>query len=313
MIVDGHSDVLYGMNQKRLRGDADGIGSYLDWFLHGRVEGCIAVLWSNPDLDVPAGKQIAQQLQTLQQVMHTNGDTWMQLRNRTDLTQVQRRGCRFFLLGAEGLDGYPQRIESIDWLYEQGVRHVGLTWNGGNQFAGGVYTDDGLTELGRHAVRQIQHKHMLLDVSHLNDRSLREVLSVADGPLIASHSNCRALCAVPRNLTDWQIKAIASMGGVIGVNSHPSFVHACREKQDLQHLTDHVVRMAELVGTDHVGFGFDLNYWEEGDQAEELKALKGYDQLGQLLDLLQQRGFDENERNAICRDNFLRVMGQVLA
>ncbi len=314
MIFDGHSDILYGMNQKWQQGETDVFRRcYENWFRQGQVEGSIAVLWSNPDMAVPAAVQVAQQLQTLKQELETCGRIITLLRYEDDLIQAQQQGSIYFLLGVEGLDGYPQEAESIDWLYEQGVRHVGLTWNGANDFAGGVHTGGGLTDLGRHAVRRIQKKRMLLDVSHLNDRSLRELLYVADGPVIASHSNCRKLCDVPRNLTDEQIKAIAATGGMIGVNSHPSFVHICQDKQDLQRLADHVIHMADLVGVAHVGFGFDLNYWEEDAHAEEMKALKGYQKLEQFLALLRKRGFAENELEAICRGNFLRLLRQTLA
>ena len=314
MILDGHSDILYGMNQKRQQGETDVFRRcYEKWFRQGQVEGCIAVLWSNPDMAVPAAVQVAQQLQTLKQELEMCGDEITLLRSADDLVQAQQQGSIYFLLGVEGLDGCPQNEARIDWLYEQGVRHVGLTWNGANDFAGGVHTSDGLTDLGRRAVRRIQKKRMLLDVSHLNDGSLRDVLLVADGPVIASHSNCRRLCDVPRNLTDDQIKAIAATGGLIGINSYPSFIASAREKQDLQHLTDHLVHAAELVGTEHVGLGLDLNYWAEDGTTAELPELQQYQKAEALLQLMEQRGFAKEEIRQVCRDNFLRLLQGALA
>lgn len=314
MLFDGHSDVVYALNRERQRGGQDVFRRrYLQPFRQGQVEGGIFVLWSNPEVHIPASVQIQQQMQTLHAELEQAGDVLMMLRSPEDIRLATNRNSIYFLLGVEGLDGCVQSETVIDWLYEQGVRHVGLTWNEANGFAGGVYADGGLTEPGRKAVQRIQQKNMLMDVSHLNDRSLRDVLLLADGPIIASHSNSRRLCDVPRNLTDEQIRAIAETDGVIGINSHPPFLHACEEKQDLQHLADHVIHIAELAGTEHVGFGLDLNYWEEDADAAGLPELKHYGQTQQFLALLKQRGFAEKELQQICRDNFLRLVKRSLA
>lgn len=95
-------------------------------------------------------------------------------------------------------------------------------WPGG---AGGD-PDRGLTPLGREAVRRMQARGILPDMSHTSDRSFWDILKLAEGPVVASHSNCRALCDVRRNLTDEQLRAIRDTGGVIGVNVYHGFVHA---------------------------------------------------------------------------------------
>lgn len=99
---------------------------------------------------------------------------------------------------------------------------------------------------------------MLLDVSHLNDAGFRDVISMAHGPVIASHSNCRALCAVPRNLTDDQLRAIRDTGGIVGLNVHHAFVHEDPAQQTAQMLARHAVHMAEVMGVEHVACGFDF-------------------------------------------------------
>ncbi|MBR2627113.1 MAG: membrane dipeptidase [Peptococcaceae bacterium] len=309
MIFDGHSDILYGINRWRQRGEMHVFQRrYLPWFQRSGIEGGIFVLWANPENGLPASVQIQQQIQALQSELQEGADNLLMLRTAEDLEEAVLLQKMYFILGAEGLDGYVQDATCIDWLYEQGVRHVGLTWNHANGFAGGVYSDNGLTEEGMRAVKNINQKKMLLDVSHLNDKSLRDALRIADGPVIASHSNSRRLCDVPRNLTDDQIKAIASTGGVVGINSHPPFVHTEKEKQNLEHLANHLIHMAELAGTEHIGFGFDLNYWDDSANAEGMEELKQYGQAVPFLHYLKQRGFSGPELRQISRDNFLRMM-----
>lgn len=245
MLFDGHSDILYALERQRRSGERDVFRRhYLQNFQRGKVEGGIFVLWGNPEEERAVQEQILQQLQTVQAEVEAAQGAFQPIYDRADLLELDKRaettdGVRF-LLGVEGLDGCAQDIDAIEWLYAQGVRHVSLTWNGGNAFAAGINAVGGLTALGRLAVRRIQEKGMLLDVSHLNDLSLRDVLWETRGPLVASHSNSRSLCDVPRNVTDAQAKAIAATGGLIGINSHPPFIAQDKGKQDLQHLSDHV-------------------------------------------------------------------------
>ena len=102
---------------------------------------------------------------------------------------------------------------------------------------------------------------MVPDVSHLGERSFRDLLEVSQGPVIASHSNCRALCDVRRNLTDEQLRAIRDRGGVVGLNSYHGFVHADREQQTVETLARHAAHMAEVMGPEHVGCGFDFCFF----------------------------------------------------
>lgn len=315
MLFDGHSDILYALERQRRSGERDVFRRhYLQNFQRGKVEGGIFVLWGNPEEERAVQEQILQQLQTVQAEVEAAQGAFQPIYDRADLLELDKRaettdGVRF-LLGVEGLDGCAQDIDAIEWLYAQGVRHVSLTWNGGNAFAAGINAVGGLTALGRLAVRRIQEKGMLLDVSHLNDLSLRDVLWETRGPLVASHSNSRSLCDVPRNVTDAQAKAIAATGGLIGINSHPPFIAQDKGKQDLEHLSDHAAYLADLVGVTHVAFGFDLNYWEENGTG--LHILKNYAKTEHFLQLLERRGFSKQEIAQLARENFLCLLGQVL-
>lgn len=100
---------------------------------------------------------------------------------------------------------------------------------------------------------------IIVDTAHANDKTFWDIYENTTGPIINSHSNARALCNVPRNITDDQIKTIAERGGgLIGLNTFNEFVHIDKDKRDINNLANHLDYLVELAGIDHVGFGFDF-------------------------------------------------------
>ena len=105
-------------------------------------------------------------------------------------------------------------------FYELGIRLMGITWNRKNDLGSGVgegVLDEGLTRFGKAVVSEMNRLGMVVDISHLSQKGFWDVVDITDSPIIASHSNSRALADHPRNLTDDQAKAVANSGGVIGV------------------------------------------------------------------------------------------------
>ena len=149
---------------------------------------------------------------------------------------------------------------------------------------------------------------MIPDVSHLGEKSFWDLLEVSQGPVMASHSNCRALCDVRRNLTDEQLRAIRDRGGVVGLNSYHGFVHADREKQTVETLARHAAHMIEVMGVEHVGCGFDFCHFM-GPGNESADGLEDAGQVRNLFDCLARMGLTERERQMIARENFLRLLG----
>ena len=184
-----------------------------------------------------------------------------------------------------------------------------LTWNEENLLACGAGgdPDKGLTELGREAVRRMQRLNILPDVSDTSDRSFWDIMDLAEGPVIASHSNCRALCDVRRNLTDEQLRAIRDTGGVVGVNVSHDFVHKEPRQQTAAMLARHAAHMAEVMGPEHVACGFDFcEYFGPG-----YEGCEGMEDCGQAQNFifeLERIGFSEAERQAIASENLLRVL-----
>jgi membrane dipeptidase len=160
---------------------------------------------------------------------------------------------------------------------------------------------------------------MIVDVTHLSHAGLRQVLSMGGGPVIASHSNARALCETQRNLDDYELRAIAESGGVIGVNFFPGFVHPTDRSPE--RLVDHVEHIARVAGIDHVGLGPDFvkDYFDEvpphrpiltgqvDDVTVTLDGLAYVTELPSLTPRLLAR-FSEDEVRKILGENFLRVL-----
>lgn len=164
------------------------------------------------------------------------------------------------MLSIEGADVLKGKIELIGIFHKLGVRMIGLVHSLRNQIADGVTdrrTRGGLTEFGVQIVEELERIGIIIDVSHLNDEGFWDVINLTNKPIIASHSNSRTICDHPRNLTDEQIKAIAEVGGVMGVNFAPSFINPIQAT--VHRLVDHIDHIVNLVGPDHIGLGSDFD------------------------------------------------------
>jgi membrane dipeptidase len=146
-----------------------------------------------------------------------------------------------YILGIEGLD-HIKDIDEIDKLYEIGLRSTNIVWNNPNKFGGGTKADPnmGLTELGKQLVEKLVKKHIAIDLSHTNEKTFygiieecRKLKSNGNTPIIhSSHSNAKAICDVPRNLTDEQIKIIANeFNGTIGIVEYTPFIKERKENE----------------------------------------------------------------------------------
>ena len=236
--------------------------------------------------------------------------TW--IKSKADL---EESGKPQVVMTVEGMCGIrDQAEEKIQWLYDQGVRIASLCWNDENALATGVKgtVTRGLTEEGCKAVRKMDELGMILDVSHTNEKTFWDMVEVVRGPLIATHSNTRALCEVHRNLTDQQLMAIAAKGGVIGLNAARNFIDSNPEHQDALHLAAHGRHIADLVGGEHLAVGFDFMDFFEDHATSMGTDLTSALQAQNLIQGLRAQGFSEDECQAIGYDNALRVLRQTL-
>ena len=213
-----------------------------------------------------------------------------------------------FLMAIEGVCGIHDDVEEkIQWLYDMGNRIGSLCWNDQNALATGNSGDPtrGLTELGKLAITKMNELHMIVDVSHANEKTFWDILSCSTQPIIATHSNAKGRCFVERNLTDQQIRAIASKDGLIGMNACCSFIHTEQQKQDALHLAKHAKYIADLVGVRHVACGFDFGeYYNDGEEHN----MYGPSQAQNFIKALQRVGFTSEEIKDIAYRNVLRFL-----
>jgi len=231
------------------------------------------------------------------------------------------------VLALEGCDGLSGDLALLRILYRLGVRMVSFTWNRRNKFADGLGEGPnagGLSKAGKVALREMNDHHVICDVSHLSERGFWDVVNLCQGPFVASHSNARAICDHPRNLTDEQLRAIADCDGVVGLNFAGHFVDA--ENPTVDRMVDHLVHIADTIGIDRVGLGPDLleDWLMEralnltGDALIDptqidfwIPDCKRIEQLPNFTVGMLSRGFSEEDIEKVLGGNFMRVFRQV--
>ncbi len=219
------------------------------------------------------------------------------------------------IIGFEGGEAIDQDLRLLRMFYRLGLRRLTLCWNNRNAIADGVRwqrSKGGLTEFGASVVEECNKLGILVDVSHLTDPGFWDVLEVSKDPVIASHSNCRALCPSMRNLTDEMIKALAEKGGVIGVNYAQFFLIGREELKKgkvatVETVVDHIDHIVEVTGsTDHVGLGSDFD-----GVPRVAEGLEDVSKLPNLTKSLVARGYSDQEIEKILGGNFLCVIKTV--
>jgi membrane dipeptidase len=211
------------------------------------------------------------------------------------------------LISIEGAGAFASDITQIDRFIAKGVRFIGPVHSADNKLASsatGAHPERGLTEQGKAFCRRVYAAGALVDVSHMSDQAFEDLVPIAAefaAPIVATHSNARAVADAPRNLTDDQLRAIAKSGGVAGLNLHGSFlrVGSAAGIADAVKMTRHMVAVA---GAEHVGIGSDF------DGASPPADLADASRLPALGDALQKAGLSESEVRAIFEGNVRRVL-----
>ena len=319
MVFDGHSDLLYDVTRRRLAGETHVLERrHLDRLRRGGIEGLVLALWYGWGggltfwKDVPGGEHAARRLEVMLSCAQAEfGECpWLSVvRTAEEAEEAKAAGNIYAFLAIEGMEAFgPEAEEAVGRLAARGLRLGMLTWNEENRLASGAAQDPakGLTDLGRRAIRRMEERKMLVDVSHLNDGGFWDVMKLARGPVIASHSNCRRLCDVPRNLTDEQLRAIRDSGGIAGLNVHHKFVHRDPARQTAQTLALHAAHMAEVMGVEHVACGFDFCEFM-GPGNDGAAGLEDCGQVPVFFQCLEQLGMSTREREMIARENLLRI------
>ena len=234
------------------------------------------------------------------------------------------------LITMEGIEPLGTDLDLLRAFYELGVRSIGLTHARGNAaghggaFAARGSSPNGLTSFGRDVVRECEKLGVIIDLAHINPAGFDEVLSIITKPPIVSHTNARRYYDIERNISDEQIDMIGERGGVIGINS--VLVSPREEESTMDRYIDHIQHVADLIGIDCVGIGFDFfefiyRQWPERRQ-QELAAkfttphfipdLRNHSHARNLTRGLIERGFTDEQIEKILRGNWLRIFQHLL-
>jgi membrane dipeptidase len=204
--------------------------------------------------------------------------------------------------------------EDVQYFFHAGVRIVGLAWKR-TAHAGGTGAPGPLTDLGRQTVRILDRLGIIHDTSHLAEESFWNLLEMTDGPVMASHSNCRAFNPTDRQLSDEMIKALIQRGGVIGINFYDKFLVPPEEfrkrKANLNDLLRHMKHICGIAGnTKHVAIGTDMDGGFGRDEIPEEIPSAG--ELPRLAEFLGNAGFTTQEVAGIMGENWLRFFQRSL-
>ncbi|MEZ0541571.1 dipeptidase [Fibrella arboris] len=266
-----------------------------------------------------------------------------------DAYRIEKAGKRAVFIGME--NGYPigEDLSLVKTYYDLGCRYVTLSHFANNAICDSSTDPDGpihngLSAFGRQVVAEMNRLGIMIDISHTSDKTFYDVLSLTKYPVIASHSNCRALCDFPRNVTDEMIRAIAKNGGVIQVNfvsdylRKPSEAHRQaltkirmsrvgrvatpdqearqqartdsvkqvyqNERASLSDIVNHIDHIVQIAGIDHVGIGSDF------DGGGGVNGLEDVSQIENLTAELSKRGYSKKDITKIWGGNLLRVLGK---
>jgi len=224
------------------------------------------------------------------------------------------------ILSMEGADPVLDPSE-LDMWFARGLRIIGPAHYGVSPYAHGTATPGGLFPKGPELLRSMEKLGIILDVTHLADQAFDEAMALYQGPVLASHHNCRALVDDQRQLTDDQIRSLIARGAVIGAAMDAwMLVPGWQRGQStvestgvgLRHVADHIDHICQLAGNvRHVGIGSDLDGGFGREQSPgDLDTIAD---LGKLSEILNQRGYSSTDREAIAHGNWIRFFRQNLA
>lgn len=312
-IMDAHCDTLMDVVEGKRRLADEGKGGQLDLarMIDGGISAQIFAIYVPPEY-LPGGgaRRALQYVDAFYREIEENSDKLVFATSSSDVDGAYEEAKIAALLSIEGGEALDGRIELLRIFYRLGVRLMTLTWSLRNELADGAFeerTGGGLTRFGVQVVEEMDRLGMVVDVSHLAEAGFWDVMEISKRPVIASHSNSKALCSHPRNLTDDQARAIAQKGGVIGVNFAGYFLGEGR--RSLAGVADHIDHFASIIGPEYIALGSDF----DGLPSEQLPdELKDVSQLPKVAEELAARGYSESAIQGIMGENLLRAVRSVI-
>ncbi len=316
-------------------------------------------IWVEPQLYGVSGagatKRADEQIAVVRALAEKFPDTWEMAMSAGDVRRIAGQGKLSALMGLEGCYAIDEKLENVERYYKMGVRYMSPAWSVSTSWAGSSGDEAGrtrgLTEFGKNVIREMNRLGVMVDVSHVSDLAFWDIVNTSTKPIIASHSNARAITNVPRNLDDEMIRALAKTGGVVCVVFYPEFLEpgwsekkkqvdaeiaplvqkASGEEQgsaaqkkmarDRVRLKEYEARLPPVSVTrivdhiDHIVKLVGIDHVGMGSDFDGIMAvtadLSNVSELPNLTKELLKRGYTEEDINKILGGNILRVMEQV--
>lgn len=229
-------------------------------------------------------------------------------RTPADLYEAKRLGHKSIMLGIENGLAIEDSLDNIDHFARRGMVYMTLCHNGDNAICDSARrskgTHGGVSAFGAEVIRRMNDLGVMVDMSHAGEKSFYDALSISRAPIVCSHSNCRALCDVPRNLTDDQLRAIARKGGVVHITLYHGFLRTAGEASILDAIA-HLEHAISIMGTAHVGIGTDF----DGDGG--VSGMADSSEMINFTRMLLRRRYSPEDIALIWGGNWLRVMDTV--
>lgn len=260
VMVDTHNDLLTAVIEKKLQLDSDLKGkthSDLNRFLQAGVDLQLFSVWCDGEKQQPFA-WANREMDTLLAVAKRNPDKLVITDKLGSMETAWKQGKLVGLFGVEGGHMIEDDLTKLDQLYAKGARYMTLTWNNSTSWASSAWdetmqpeklTQKGLTAFGKQVVKRMNQLGMLVDLSHVGVQTFWDAINTTTKPVLVSHSNCHAICPVPRNLTDEQIKAIGKNGGVIHLNFYSGFIDSSFKQKETAFLQTHARELDSLKQT----------------------------------------------------------------
>ena len=269
---------------------------------------CFAI-FINGKTDFPYFASCEEYIRVFRSFMQENDQAIRQVTTTEEILCNSEEGIISALLTIEGGEAIEGDLNKLQHFYDEGVRMMTLTWNYENEIGYPNYVyehkvdeERGLKPFGFETIDWMWQHGMIVDVSHLNDAGFYDVMTKAEKPIVASHSNARAVHFMPRNMSDDMIMKLAANGGIMGMNYCPDFVSANVEENQIPALLEHIDHIVKIGGIDVVALGSDF------DGIPTPVGLSDASKMPELYEALKQHGYSEEAIDKIFYKNFLRVL-----
>lgn len=244
----------------------------------------------------------------IEEIVNANNRYLSIARTPSDLYEDKRKERRSIMLGIENGLALNHDISNVRYFARRGVVYITLCHNGDNDIcdsARGCNTHGGVSRFGEQVIKEMNRCGIMVDLSHAGEKSFYDALSISSKPIVCSHSNCKALCDVPRNLTDDQLRALAKHGGVAHITLYHGFLRNDSQEATVMDAIAHLEHAIDIMGIEHVGLGTDF----DGDGG--IRGLADSSELINFTLHLLRRRYSERDIARIWGGNWLRVMAQV--